>query len=88
MQTQPEQTPDDITIERFNKAIDRRPTFAQGYNYRGLAYGNKGEIGRAIQDFNIARYVLNVSEVEVLADLDTDERHIALWALPLREHRP
>ena len=54
MQTQPEQTPYDITIERFTKAIDRRPTFAQGYNYRGLAYGNKGEIDRAIEDFNTA----------------------------------
>ena len=29
MQTQAEQTPYDITIERFNKAIDRRPTFAE-----------------------------------------------------------
>ncbi len=36
----------------------------------------------------IARFVLNVVEIEVLADLDTDERHIALWPLPLRESRP
>ena len=41
MQTQAEQTPYDITIERFNQAFERRPTFAQGYNYRGVAYGNK-----------------------------------------------
>ena len=27
MQTQAEQTPYDITIERFSKAIDRRPHF-------------------------------------------------------------
>ena len=54
MQTQAEQTPYDITIERFNEAIDRRPTFVQGYNYRGIAYCNKGEIDRAIEDFNTA----------------------------------
>ena len=38
MQPQTEQTSYDITIERFNKAIDRRPTFAEGYNYRGMAF--------------------------------------------------
>ena len=54
MQIQVEQTPYDIAIEHYNKAIERRPTFAQAYNYRGIAYGNIGEIDHAIEDFNTA----------------------------------
>ena len=32
--------------------IQLNPSDANAYNHRGLAYGKKGEIGRAIADFN------------------------------------
>ena len=52
MQIHAGQTPHDIAIEHYSKAIDRRPTFAQAYNYRGVAYGNIDKLDLAISDFN------------------------------------
>ena len=44
MQTQTDQASYEIAIQQYNKAIKELPTFAQAYNYRGIAYGNTGEI--------------------------------------------
>ena len=52
MQPQTDQASYEIAIQQYNKAIKELPTFAQAYNYRGIAYGNTGEIDRAIEDFN------------------------------------
>ena len=54
MQAQTDRASYEIDIQRYNKAIKELPTFAQAYNYRGVAYGNIGEIDRAIEDFNKA----------------------------------
>ncbi len=54
MQAQTEQAPYDIAIEHYNKAIELKPTYAQAYNYRGIAYSDKGEMDRAIEDFSTA----------------------------------
>ena len=36
------------------KAIELKPDYAEAYNNRGVAHGNKGNFDRAIEDFNIA----------------------------------
>lgn len=54
MQTQTNQASYENAIQHYNKAIRELPTFAQAYNYRGVAYANLGKIDRAIEDFNAA----------------------------------
>jgi Flp pilus assembly protein TadD len=38
----------------LNTAIELNPKFAPAYNGRGFAYGNKGDLDRAIADLNTA----------------------------------
>ncbi len=40
-----------IAIEDFDKVIQRRPDWAQGYHYRGLSYSYSGQHQRAVPDY-------------------------------------
>ena len=42
------------SIEHYTKAIDIKPDFANAYNNRGNAYGDKGDYDRAIEDYTKA----------------------------------
>jgi tetratricopeptide (TPR) repeat protein len=44
----------DVAIEYINKALEHFPEYAYGYTMRGNIYTNKGELNRAISDYNYA----------------------------------
>src|SRR5215831_12483495 len=46
--------PDHSAVERSMKSIRLDPKFALAYNNRGVAYKNKGELDRAIADYDEA----------------------------------
>ncbi len=43
-----------LAIEEFNKAIGRKPAYAEAYNNRGFSYSTIGQYQHAIEDYNQA----------------------------------